>query len=276
MTGAGGWASAAPHDPPGEPLVPFDATRPNVARAYDYLLGGKDNFAPDRELGEKILAIYPGARQMARENRRFLLRALSYVLPHGIAQYADLGAGLPTSPAVHELVRQHSARAAICYVDNDPVVISHLGALVANGDDRIRDVPGDLTDPPAVLSALQATGLIDWDQPVCLILAMVLHFLDASTARELVTAYRSALAPGSYVVISVARGEERIGRQVTQAYDAATLYNHPPGDVASFFAGLTLVPPGIVDARAWQPGWLTSPPFMLRDGQVIAGVAIKP
>ncbi len=276
MTGAGGRASAAPHDAPGEPLVPFDATRPNVARAYDYLLGGKDNFAPDRELGEKILAIYPGARQMARENRRFLLRALSYVLPHGIAQYVDLGAGLPTSPAVHEIVRYYSARAAICCVDNDPVVISHLGALVAKGDDRIRDVPGDLTDPPAVLSALQATGLIDWDQPVCLILAMVLHFLDAGTAREVVAAYRSALAPGSYVVISVARGEERIGEQVTQAYDAAPLYNHPPGDVASFFAGMTLVPPGIVDARAWQPGWPTSPPFMLRDGQVIAGVATTP
>ena len=183
MTGASGWTSAAPHDVASEPLIPFDATRPNVARAYDYLLGGKDNFAPDRELGEKILAIYPGARQMAWENRRFLLRALSHVLPRGIAQYVDLGAGLPTSPAVHDIVRHHSSRAAICYVDNDPVVISHLGALVAKGDDRIRDVPGDLTDPPAVLSALQATGLIDRDQPACLILAMVLHFLDASLMK---------------------------------------------------------------------------------------------
>ncbi len=193
MTGVGGWASAGPHDAPSEPLVPFDATRPNVARAYDYLLGGKDNFAPDRELGEKILAIYPGARQTARENRRFPLRALSYVLPRGIAQYADLGAVLPTSPAVHEIVRHYSARAAICYVDNDPVVISHLGALVAKGDDRIRDVPGDLTDPPAVLSALQATGLIDWNRPVCLILAMVLHFLCATRRTAVSPAQRAGI-----------------------------------------------------------------------------------
>jgi len=213
---------------------------------------------------------------MARENRRFLVRALNYSLSHGIAQYVDLGAGLPTSPAVHDIVRGFSARATVCYVDNDPVMISHLHALAAKGDDRIQEIPGDLTNPGAVLATIGATGLIDWNRPLCLILAMVLHFLDAGTARDIVATYRSALAPGSHVIISVARGEDQIGRQVTRAYDAAPLYNHSTGDIASFFAGLTLIRPGIVDARAWQPGWPTPPPFMLRDGQVIVGVATKP
>ncbi len=111
--------------------MPFDAGKPNIARAYGYILGGKDHFAPDRALAERILAIYPGARQMAFENRRFLGRALDYVLVQGISQYVDLGAGLPTSPAVHQIVRRHSARAAVAYVDNDPVVLTHLHALAA-------------------------------------------------------------------------------------------------------------------------------------------------
>jgi hypothetical protein len=213
---------------------------------------------------------------MARENRRFLLHALNYVLSYGIAQYADLGAGLPTSPAVHEIVRRFSACAPVCYVDNDPFVISRLHALAAKGDERIQEIPADLADPPAVLAAIRATGLIDWDRPVCVILAMMLHFFDADTARDIVTAHKAALAPGSYVVMSVARGDDQIGQQVTRAYDAAPLYNHPSGDIASFFAGLTLIPPGVVDACAWEPGWLMLPPFMLRDGQVIAGVATKP
>lgn len=126
------WQSAATHDGgTSEPLLPFDATRPNIARAYDYILGGKDNFPPDRELAGKILTIYPGARQMAKDNRRFLLRALTYVLAQGIGQYIDLGAGLPTSPAVHEIVRRHSAIAPVAYVDNDPVVLNHLHVMAA-------------------------------------------------------------------------------------------------------------------------------------------------
>lgn len=254
----------------------FDPARPNIARAYDYMLGGKDHFAPDRELAERILAIYPGARQMARENRRFLLRALHYVLVHGVAQYMDLGAGLPTSPAVHEIVRRHSTRASVCYVDDNPVVISHLRALVTGGDDRITSVPADLADPETTLAALTASGLIDFTKPACVILAMVLHFLPAPEAQKVAAAYTAALAPGSHVIITIGRGEEKIGQQVTAAYDAAALYNHTPQDVAGIFTGLDLINPGIVDARAWQPGWPAPASFMLRDGQVLAGVGRKP
>jgi hypothetical protein len=279
MTGQRGWESAAPldgPDGPDTPLVPFDASRPNIARAYDYLLGGETNFAPDRDLAGKLLDIYPGARQMVTENRRFLIRALDYVLAQAISQYLDLGAGLPTHPAVHEIVRRYDNRAPVIYVDNDPVVINHLLALAASGDDCIDAVAGDVAKPAAVLDAVQATGLIGLNEPACLILGMVLHFMDAPAARDLVAAYVDELAPGSYVIISVGCGVPAIGEQITRAYEAATVHNHTREDVAGFFTGLDLVDPGITDARAWQPGWRTPAPFHDRAGQVLAGVGVKP
>jgi O-methyltransferase involved in polyketide biosynthesis len=256
----------------------LDTSKPNVARAYDYLLGGKDNFAADRELAEKLLAIYPGTRQMVRENRRFLVRALDCVLAHAISQYLDLGAGLPTSPAVHDIVRRAGSTATVVYVDNDPVVINHLWALACTADPHahVEAIAADLAAPATVLRQVREAGLIHLDQPVCLILAMVLHFMDAPTARDLVAAYTGALAPGSYVILTVARGERAIGDQITRAYDAATIHNHTPADVESFFAGLNLIPPGVCDARAWMPGWTTPAPFWDRAGQVLAGVGVKP
>ena len=273
----GGWHSAAPqHGMPAELVPPFDVTRPNIARAYDYLLGGKDHFAADRELADKLLAIYPGTRQMVADNRRFLARALDYVLAQAIRQYVDLGAGLPTSPAVHEIVRRHDNPAGVVYVDNDPVVLNHLWALAASGDDHVQAVAGDVGKPAAILDAVQATGLIALDQPVCLILAMVLHFMDAATACDLAAAYVDELAPGSHVIITVACGDPAIGAQITRTYDAAPLHNHTPEDVASFFTGLDLISPGITDARAWQAGWSTPAPFTQRAGQVLAGIGRKP
>lgn len=273
---SGGWESACQPPASEVAMMPFDASRPNIARVYDYWLGGKDNFTPDRELAEKILAIYPGARQMAKENRRFLRRALDYTLTQAISQYVDLGAGLPTSPAVHHVVRRHDNTASVVYVDNDPVVINHLSALACNGDDHVAAVGADLTKPAPVLDAVHDTGLIDPDKPVCLILAMVLHFWDADAARDLTAAYIDELAPGSHVIISVGCGDPAIGQQITRTYDAAPLYNHTPEEVASFFAGLDLVDPGISDARAWMPGWSTPAPFHERAGQVLAGVGQKP
>jgi hypothetical protein len=256
------------------PDVP-DTSRANVARAYGYLLGGKDHFAADRELAGKLLAIYPGTRQMVRENRRFLIRALDYVLAQAISQYLDLGAGLPTTPAVHDIVRRHDNTAAVLYVDNDPVVISHLRALACTADPRVEAVAADLAAPAQVLTYMRAAGQIDLDEPVCLIAAMVLHFYDAATARDLVRAYADELAPGSYVILTVARGEPAIGDQITRAYDAATVHNHTPEEVAGFFVGLELIPPGVCDARAWMPGWATPAPFRNRAGQVLAGVGVK-
>ncbi len=268
--------SPGPNPPHGIVADALDVSQPNVARAYDYLLGGKDHFAADRELADKLLAIYPGTRQMARENRRFLVRALDYVLAQAISGYIDLGAGLPTTPAVHDTVRRYDNTAAVLYVDHDPVVVSHLRALACSADPRVGAATADLTDPAAVLAHARQTGLINLNEPACLILAMVLHFHDPGTARTLVRSYTDELAPGSHVIITVGAGDPAIGDQITKTYDAATLHNHTPHDVASFFTGLDLIPPGVCDARAWQPGWATPAPFHDRAGQVLAGMAVKP
>ena len=177
---------------------------------------------------------------------------------------------------MHEIVAGHDPRASIVYVDNDPVVITHLHALAARGP-CVTAVAADLTHPAATLDAVTGTGLIDWDTPACLILAMVLHFLPPDRAAEVTAAYTAALAPGSYVLISIGRGDGDLGAQVTAAYDAAPLYNHSPQDMATFFAGLELVPPGITDARAWRPGWpaLTAP-YLSRAGQILTGMGRKP
>ena len=274
VTGPGGGIFAGSPATPDTPMVPFDATKPNVSRAYDYLLGGRDHFPPDRELAGRLVALYPGVRQIGEENRRFLVRALDYVAAQGITQYVDLGAGLPTSPAVHEIVRRHDRTASVVYVDNDPVVINHLWALAAKGDDHMDAVAGDVARPAAVLDAVQVTGHIGRGQPVCLIAAMVLHFLDADTAREVTAAYVARLAAGSHVMITVGCGEPAIGEQITRTYNAARVFNHTAGDVASFFTGLDLIKPGIADARAWKPGWQSPAPFPERPGQVLAGIGI--
>jgi hypothetical protein len=262
-------------DRPGAMAADLDTSRPNVARAYDYLLGGKDHFPADRELADRLLAIYPGTRQMVRENRRFLVRALDYTLAQAISQYVDLGAGLPTSPAVHDIVRRYDNTAPVLYVDSDPVVINHLWALACSADPHVHALPADVADSAAVLAGARATG-IDLEEPVCLIVAMVLHFYPAPAARDLITAYVDELAPGSHVIITVGAGDPAIGEQITRTYDAAPVYNHTREDVASFFTGLNLVDPGITDARAWQPGWRTPAPFFDRAGQVLAGAGAKP
>ncbi|MGA2830680.1 MAG: SAM-dependent methyltransferase [Streptosporangiaceae bacterium] len=157
----------------------------------------------------------------------------------------------------------------------DPVVISHLRALAAKGDDHIDAVAGDVAKATAVLDAVQATGLIDLGQPVCLIAAMVLHFLDAVTAREVTAAYIAGLAPGSHVIITVGCGDPAIGEQITRTYNAARVFNHTAEEVVSFFTGLELITPGVADARASRPGWQTPAPFQQRLGQVLAGIGIK-
>lgn len=263
-------------DPHGTLPGALDTTRPNVARAYDYLLGGKDHFPADRELAERLLAIYPATRQMVRENRRFLVRALDYVLAQAISQYVDLGAGLPTSPAVHDIVRRYDNTAPVIYADNDPVVVNHLWALACSADHHVEAIAADLAEPATALGKARDTGEINFDEPVGLILAMVLHFYDAATARTLVRTYTDELAPGSHVIITVGGGDPAIGDQITRAYDAAPIWNHTREDVLSFFTGLNLVDPGLTDARAWQPGWRTPAPFHDRAGRVLAGVAVKP
>jgi SAM-dependent methyltransferase len=224
---------------------------------YDYWLGGKDNFAADRELAEKMLAVHPVSAQMARENRQFLGRAVSYVAGRGVRQFIDVGAGLPTALNTHDIAQAVSPEARVAYVDNDPIVISHARSLLAKSPGVIA-VPGDMHDPGGILSDPGLAALIDLAEPVCVILSAVLHFADAETARDVAGAFARAVVPGSYLIISVGSGDPSEGENFTSAYTAARVYIHSPGQILSFFDGLELVPPGVVAVRRWDGDGLAS------------------
>jgi O-methyltransferase involved in polyketide biosynthesis len=255
-------------------VKPFDPGTASIARVWDYWLGGKDNFAADRELAQKMLEINPLAAQMARENRQFLGRAVSYVVGMGIRQFVDVGAGLPTALNTHDIALGAHPGARVAYVDNDPMVISHARALLATAQGVVV-VPGDMRDPGAILTDPQLTSIIDLAEPVCILLSGVLHFLDASAAREVATAFTRAIAPGSYVIISVGTGQDEVAGPFTAAYTAAPLYIHTPAQVMTFFDGLELVPPGLVPARGWRGG-APAPHLAPRQATFLAGVARKP
>jgi S-adenosyl methyltransferase len=164
-------------------MQPFDTAKPNVARVWDYWLGGKDNFAADRELAQKMLELYPLSAQMARENRQFLGRAVGYVADQGIRQFIDVGAGLPTAVNTHDVACRAAPGAKVAYVDNDPVVLAHAQALLATAPGVIA-LAGDMRDPDAILADPGLARLIRLDEPVCVLLSGVLHFVDASTAAD--------------------------------------------------------------------------------------------
>jgi hypothetical protein len=235
-----------------EPLVPFDPTRPNVARVYDYLLGGKTNFAADRDEAARLLEVYPPIRELARENRQFLTRAVTHVARQGVTQFIDVGTGLPTSPNTHEIAQLADPAARVAYVDNDPVVITHARCLLAKSAGVVA-VPGDLRDPDAILGSPELASLIDLAEPVCVLLVAVLHFLGTPTAAKVTAAFTRAMAPGSYLVLSVGHADPGKMTAIHRAYTAARLHHHAGEDIRAFFSGLDLIPPGLVEARSWHP-----------------------
>ncbi len=250
----------------------FDTTVPNMARVYNYWLGGKDNFPADRAEADFLLGIYPPLRDLVWENRAFVTRAVAWAAGQGISQFLDLGAGLPASPAVHQAARAVLPAARVAYVDNDPVVLAHARALLATGD-GVTAVAADLRDPAAVLADKELRAVIDPAQPAGVILGAVLHFLDAVTACTVAGGYAGLIAPGSYLIISVAcNDDEMLSKRLAQQYTAATWHNHPAEVVESFFGGLELVGPGVTEAQTWR-AWLTEPRLCRRDGHVLAGVA---
>ena len=253
-------------------MEPFDTTRPNVARVWDYWLGGKDNFAADRELAEKMLAVHPVTAQMARENRQFLGRAVGYVAARGVRQFIDVGAGLPTVLNTHDIARHTEPDARVAYVDNDPIVISHARSLLAKSPGVIA-VPGDMRDPGRILADPGLTELIDLAEPACVIMSGVLHFTDPGTARDIAAAFAGALVLGSYLIISVGSGSPAEGEKFTSAYTAARIYIHSTEEILSFFDGLEFVSPGVVPVRCWYGD---TPDLEPRTATFLGGVARKP
>jgi S-adenosyl methyltransferase len=265
--------SPVPGETPG-----IDTSRPNIARVYDYLLGGHDNYQADRDLAEQMLdpdrGGYPGVRELAKGNRRFVTAAVTWCASRGIAQFIDAGAGLPTHPAVHQTARATIPDARVAYIDSDPVAVLHAQALLA-GPDGVAAVRGDLTDPGAVLADEGVREVIDLAEPVCLILGAVLHFQPTQTAGRIVAGFVAPLPSGSACVISV------IHYPVTKLYErlaaqyaaAGNLKNHTTADVDSWFAGagLRIARGHAGDIRLWP---MTAPQSQ-EPAYMIGGVGIK-
>jgi len=248
----------------GKGAWPVDLSVPNVARVYDYWLGGKDNFAADRAAADASAAVIPQLPLLARENRAFLGRAVRFCAGAGITQFLDIGSGLPTMENVHEAAGQVTGEARVVYVDNDPVVLSHARALLAT--ERTQAVHGDMTRPGEILSAARATGLIDFARPVAVLLVAILHHIpDRADPAGCVAVFRDALAPGSYLVLSHALlapghvdGEEPLsdlGRDLGAAQQGLPRGNgtRTRAEIAAFFGDMTLVEPGLTDVREWRP-----------------------
>jgi O-methyltransferase involved in polyketide biosynthesis len=233
----------------------LDISRPNVARVYDYWLGGKNNFQADRDLAAKIAEVNSAAPRVARDNRRFVTHAVRWAALDGITQFIDVGSGLPTSPAVHETAQAVHPEARVAYVDNDPVVLAHAKALLRGPG--LTAVAADLRDPAALLADPGLRELIDLEQPVCVILAAVLHFLPADQARQVTIDLAGPLAPDSRVVVSTGYSDPEVFDRDAAAYTAARWFSHDRETIASFFAGAGLEltdPPGVTIARSWQAG----------------------
>ena len=255
-------------------MADFDPRMPSIARIYDFFLGGRENFAADRELAQRLIDAFPPLLPTVVENKDFLFRAVTWVAGQGIGQFIDLGCGLPTSPNTHEAAREALADARVAYVDNDPIVISHLNALAVNGNLGVTALDGDVRDVPGVLA--RVSGGIDLSEPACLIMGALLHFFDVRGARDLVAGYVAALAPGSYVILTMGLADgERADRffRMYMADGPAPLYKHSAADFASFFGALEMIPPGVGDARTCRPGWAKVPTPPERDSVMIVGIA---
>jgi hypothetical protein len=239
-----------------EPML-FDASTPNIARVYDYWLGGKDNYAADRAEGERLIAVYPRLPFLARQNRLFQAKAVQWVAERGVTQFLDLGCGgLPTRQNTHQIAHAICPDCRVVYVDADPVV-SHAQALLCGPG--VTAIRGDITEPGAILAEVSAQHLINLAEPTAVILAMVLHLFDAATAHDIVTTFAHAVGPDSYFVLSVGSGDEQTGGALVREYQAGTLYNHSVKQIATFLDGLELIPPGVTDAMAWMPGSSSQP-----------------
>jgi len=238
----------------------FDTSVPHIARVYDYWLGGKDNFAADRELGERTLEAYPNLVFSVRANRAFLARAVRFLTAEaGIRQFLDIGTGIPTANNTHEVAQGAAPDSRIVYVDNDPIVLSHARALLkSTPQGACAYLDADLRDPEAILS--EAARTLDFSKPVAVMLIAVLHFIgDGAQAEAIVSRLMQACVPGSFVVISHVGGDidaeqqtEMVRRLNESVAEKATMRDR--AGVTRLFGGCELVEPGVVRVAGWRPG----------------------
>jgi SAM-dependent methyltransferase len=234
-----------------------DTERADVARVYDYFLGGTHNFPADRAVAEAIIALEPNSRAIGQANRTFLRRAVTYLAGVGVRQFLDVGSGIPTQGHVHEVVQLAAPDARVVYTDIDPVAIAHSRALLA-GQTRAAIVEADLREPETALERAEGTGLIDLGRPVGLLLNAVLHFIpDEGDPWSIVRTLRDAVAPGSYLAIShgTEEGRPEVAKGAEAIYHRAVstdLSMRSRAAILRFFDGFDLVEPGLVELPYWR------------------------
>ncbi|MFC7547763.1 SAM-dependent methyltransferase [Plantactinospora sp. GCM10030261] len=244
--------------PPG-----IDPSIPSVARVYDFMLGGKDNFESDRRVAEHALRITPDGPAAGQANRAFLRRVIRFLVTEaGIDQFLDIGSGLPTQGNVHEVATEHNPQAHVVYVDNDPIVLTHGRALLA-AEGTATVIQGDVRTPQEILDHPEVHRFLDFDRPIGLLLFAILHHLgDEEDPRAVAAALIEAIPSGSYVAISHFRDPgERHPEASRKAREVERIFNESLGtgrwrtdeEILSFTDGLTLLEPGLVPVAEWRP-----------------------
>jgi S-adenosyl methyltransferase len=272
-------------EPAAASSVDLHTDRPHPARVYDYLLGGKDNFAADRAAAQKGLQANPDSRIPPRENRLFLRRAVKFLAAQGIDQFLDIGTGIPSAPNVHHVAQNINARSRIVYVDNDPIVLAHARALLTSHPDGKTDyIAADLRDVDSILGSAVLRDTLDMNRPVALLLIAILHFIgDEDDPWGIVERLLAALPPGSYLALSHLTGDFKpeAWEQIAAVFrrQGVTMQVRPKAQIERFFTGLELVEPGLQVLPAWraelgEPADQTSPSEA--QVSVYGGVARKP
>jgi hypothetical protein len=260
-----------PVPPDADPPVKIDTTVAHQARIYNYLLGGKDNFEVDREAADRAIEAFPGLAVWARNNRAFLGRAVRYLVAEsGIQQFLDIGTGLPTANNTHEVAQRIDPTARVCYVDNDPIVLTHARALLTSHPAGVTDyVHANFQNPDRILG--EAARTLDFSQPIAVMLLAILHVIPGSDnpaqdPHQIVSRIMDAMPPGSFLVISHPASDinpeqaAELAKRFNQRLGSVQSAGRPREEVARFFTGLDLVPPGVVPTPQWRPDPNACPP----------------
>jgi SAM-dependent methyltransferase len=257
---------------------PVDIRKPSVARVYDAILGGKDNFPWDRAVAAEVIAAFPQAATSAMLNRQVLERAVRHLHDQGIDQFLDVGSGLPTVRNTHEIAQELNPRALVAYVDNDPIVLTHGRAQLVD-DAATTVVTADVRHPDTILNSPAITAFLDFSRPIGLILNGLVHHLnDDEDPHGVVTKLTSALAPGSYLQLThfstAAPAAAALERVLMRSLGCGRMRSRD--EITAFFDGLELVDPGVVFLPEWRPDRPVAYPLEIGGQLILGGMARKP
>ncbi|RJQ81513.1 hypothetical protein D5S17_04750 [Pseudonocardiaceae bacterium YIM PH 21723] len=256
-----------------------DMELPSAARVYDYLLGGGHNFAADRAIGEKFLSAMPDARISARTNRAFLRRSVLFMMQRGIRQFLDIGSGIPTVGNVHEVAQRVDPETKVVYVDNEAVAVAH-SQIMLKGNEKATALQEDLKNPLEILHHAETRRLLDFSQPIGLLMVGVFHFVPQSMdPQALLRVYHDHVTPGSYLAISQFTSEfkneqmQRVVKVMSQSRDP--MYPRPKQEIEALFQDFELLEPGVVRLPEWHPDSPTDLDGDLEVSGMLAGVGYR-